>query len=769
MKKIKRLLTLLMAVGCMVFGAKSIPAEPTPIKIVQPDGKELTLKLIGDEFANITITTDGYALAYNNNSGAWEYAKALESGGYEATGITAHDPAHRTAKEANYVKEFGEIGDLRKAGGSGQSELRNDFQQLRSTGSEKAPLFDYSKFLGLIILVEYNDCPFSRSDVREIFDQIANKENFDGFMSTGQNPEKIKYTGSVRDYYYDNSGGMFSPRFDVVGPVKIDYSMTYAQKRSRARVLVNAALQAADSIVDFTKYDSNNDGKVDVVYLIFSGGGSNFSGNDQSLIWPHSASILGQSYDGMSFGRYACSTELYGAPANKIIDGIGTICHEFSHTLGLKDLYDTDFAGSGGESNHPERWSVMSGGVYNNYARTPTGYTIFERSELGFAKPLEIPVTKGIKLQPLNISNSGFIIHSTFEKEYFLLENRQKVKWDRYLPGHGMMIYRVDKSNMTMWIVNRVNCDPAHNYFEIVRANPKYTSNTTIVASAGDPFPGSGNVTSISGESTPGLRTWIGMPTSAELTNIAENSDKSITFNFSKPEIPIYSENFMASDLPEGYPETYQGDLCLWQFNNVRILELNNDGRIFRGAEMMKNSTMTTGNFEQAVEMISFDVRNPTSNMAIIQLSHSFDNGNTWTVLNNTTGNPSSTVNIKSETTYVYRTKQLPNAIYRFTQSAGSSSEPIYLYGIKVLFDRALSGARDEISLESNANLEISSIDGLKVSLIGINSLYPVEAFNITGHKAGQGTVNGREAVISLPAKGIYVISNGGKAVKIVL
>ena len=90
--------------------------------------------------------------------------------------------------------------------------------------------------------------------------------------------------------------------------------------------------------MNYKYYDRYGDGTVDMVFFLFAGGGSNFSGNDSRLLWPHASTVLSKSLDGVRFGRYACSTELYGRPQSKIIDGIGTICHEFSHVLGIADL-----------------------------------------------------------------------------------------------------------------------------------------------------------------------------------------------------------------------------------------------------------------------------------------------------------------------------------------------------------------------------------------------------------------------------------------------
>lgn len=74
--------------------------------------------------------------------------------------------------------------------------------------------------------------------------------------------------------------------------------------------------------------------------------------------------------DGVKINSYACSAEL----SNTGIDGIGTICHEFSHCLGYPDLYDTDYTGNFGMSS----FDLMDYGGYNGDGFCPAGYTAYE-------------------------------------------------------------------------------------------------------------------------------------------------------------------------------------------------------------------------------------------------------------------------------------------------------------------------------------------------------------------------------------------------------
>jgi hypothetical protein len=227
-------------------------------------------------------------------------------------------------------------------------------------------------------------------------------------------------------------------------------------------------------------------------------------------------------------GRYACSTELYGQPSWNCLDGIGTICHEFGHVLGLPDFYDTDYEGSGGESAHPDNWSTMSGGSYLNNSRTPVAYTLFERYMLGWAMPTVINGAGALRLEVLEKANTGYRINSGVKKEFFILENRQKTKWDYFLPGHGMLVYRVDSTNTNVWEMNQVNVNPKHNYFELLRAGG---ARNGAMATETDPFPGAMNVTELNNMTSPAhLRSWSGKDSPWGLNAITEEDDGAVTF-----------------------------------------------------------------------------------------------------------------------------------------------------------------------------------------------------------------------------------------------
>lgn len=532
-------LTCLTALLLAAASALAIPAKRGSVKVQQPDGTYITIELHGDEWHHFTTTADGYTVQQDAR-GYYVYAQQKD-GVLQASQQVAHDLADRTAREQAFLASTPKR--LQPAMTQQKAQLKQTVLQ-REAGKRKArraAQYDYSNFKGLVILIQYKDKKFSRTDYSSIIDNMMNQQNYTGY-------DNEQYTGSVRDYFNDNSGGRFQPEFDVYGPYDIDYSQYDAQSGNNAALLLTAAVNKADNEIDFSQYDRDDDGVVDMIYFIVAGNGANYSGNDSRLWWPHRSVIYDPTAweyilkDGVYLYDYASSTELAGytsQPSTVKIDGIGTICHEFSHVLGLPDFYDTDYEKSGGTSNHPDTWSVMAGGSYENDSRTPVGYSLYERYSVGFTdEPQTISQQGNYTLQPLCNSETGYRIDTPVEGEFFLLENRQQTgfKWDAYLPGSGMLVHRVDFTNEGVWSMsgnsaNKVNANPAHNYYEVVRAGGAHQYGGYYYSTEADVFPGSNGVHQLSNTTAPAsLKTWNGTENQFSIDNIQQLPNGNITF-----------------------------------------------------------------------------------------------------------------------------------------------------------------------------------------------------------------------------------------------
>lgn len=761
----KHLLSLTAALALTAGAAWGVPACPEPGTVMQPDGTTLTVYLHGDEFMNFLTTVDGYTIV-RNDKGIYTYAMLDDRGNLVAGQIAASDPSGRTTSTNVYLSGVEKY--LSPSPSATALEMQADRAKFGVAPGQKG-LYDYKKFKGLVILAQYNDCAFTRTDTDSIFTNMVTKKNYDGFMSNSAIPAKISYTGSVRDYFYDNSCGMFDPDFDVVGPVTIPYSQYYAQQTTNARTVVQAACTAADAEVDFSKYDTDGDGVVDMFYVIFAGGGSNFSGNDTRLIWPHAWSLSYPIIDGVRLYRYACSTELYGRPASKKIDGIGTICHEFSHVLGLMDEYDTDYS-TNGQSQHPGDWSVMASGSYLNYGITPCGYSLLQRCQSGFTKPILLK-EKGIyELSDIDSTNSGYRLSLPYRNnEYWLLENRRKTgnKWNSYLPGEGMLVFRVDSTNPTYWTNNKINAYSNHNYYELVRAyNPAGTKDLSS-----DPFPGTANITSLTPSTTPALVAWNNEEPLFGLYDITQKSNGNISFTLKEmEELDTRLEDWEEIVTATANDTRVKGNVARWDFENATVeTPASGHGNGQKALGMVKSSSALVGPINGQTKTVAFTISNSAARGAYFQLQYKDENGN-WIALYNTDGTSNISLGSQSKLTPTFLIPEgvRKNMTLRVRISQGDSSKKIYLddFTTRMIVDDEylridspfVSPGENLKWTRQGSELIVSAADGSEVRL------YSIQGSLISSSKANCGI-----ARLPIPASGLYLLCSEGKTIKVIL
>lgn len=484
---ISRWLLILAVSAIGALAARAIPAYPGPIKVTQPDGTTLTIQLQGDEHGYMAYTDDGFPVVQNAQTGAYEYAR-LTPQGLVGSGIVATPAESRTAQVEAYLRHV-DIPAIERRAAQLRAEHRdasnpylvNDFP---TRGTQRT----------LVILVEFSDTKFTSVD--DPYAYYQNMLNQDGFTHVnGAN-------GSARDYYHACSNGQFDPQFDVVGPVQLLHPQSYYGGDSQqmldtlAYQMVIDACMMLDDEIDFSQYDLNGDGMVDNIYFFYAGFGQADSGQSYA-IWPHAGKINEDWHqempqlDGVYINRYAASNEIrYGTgPLFKPV-GIGTFVHEFAHVLGLVDHYDTGYGGG----FHPDIWDVMAAGSYNDNQNTPPAFSAFERAELGWLEYTDItPATPGLlNVHELQASNSALrlVVPDTEGREFFIFENRQQRGWDRTLPGHGMLVWHIDR-DLELWHTNKANADAAHQRIDIVEADRVQTNNSY----GGDSFPGTSRVT----------------------------------------------------------------------------------------------------------------------------------------------------------------------------------------------------------------------------------------------------------------------------------
>lgn len=498
--------------------AMAVPADPRPKHMTQPDGTVITVKLRGDEHYHYYLSEDNYLLARIGDT--FYYADTDIDGNISASNLIANPIGKRSAAETAYLQKV----DMQRV----NTSLTSKMQKARKAPVSRGPgLFDYSfpskgKTPVLVVLAEYADVKFTLPDPNTYFTNLLSKPGFSDYRATG----------SASDYFKDNSMGEFDPQFDLFGPVTLSHNMSYYGRNDpstgsdvRAQDMIIEACQLLDPTVDFSKYDTDGDGFIDNVYVFYAGEGE-ASGGAPDTIWPHSWNIYWGAFeeielDGVLLDRYACSNEWEGDRP----DGIGTFVHEFSHVIGLPDLYSTDDTGT---PFTPGNWDVMDTGTYNNDSRTPPNYSIYERYALDWITPTVLSGEADITLDEIS-TNQGCIIPSSDPNEFFLLENRQPVGWDTHIPGHGMLIWHIHYVP-SVWTENAVNNKHSHQYVDLEEADNKRTPATR----GGDSFPGTSDKTSFTPDTKPGLVTWSGERINVPVTDISETADGLITFGVCK-------------------------------------------------------------------------------------------------------------------------------------------------------------------------------------------------------------------------------------------
>lgn len=398
------------------------------------------------------------------------------------------------------------------------------------------------KHRGLVILIQFADVSFVTANPQSTFNRFFNEA---GYSDNGM-------AGSVKDFFLAQSYDQLEIDFDVVGPYTTQYKMEYYgapngdRNDSRpAEMVATAVDKAAAEGVDFSNYDWDKDGEVDQVFVIYAGY-NQAQGADENTIWPHESSLAGwgqkRTYNGVDINIYGCSSELSGNGKTDtgILDGIGTACHEFSHCLGLPDMYDTKAQENFGMS----AWDVMDYGSYNDNSRTPAGYTAYERWFSGWMEPTEITeLTRINGMKPLSTTPEAYVIYNKKNKnEFYLLENRQSVGFDAGLYGHGMLVVHVDYDE-NAWSQNNLNTVANHQRMTIIPADNDFALSLTGLA--GDPWPGVKKNTMLTNNTQPAATLYNANTDGSyfmnmNIDNISEDTDAhTVSFVVGRPELEI--------------------------------------------------------------------------------------------------------------------------------------------------------------------------------------------------------------------------------------
>lgn len=461
----------LLCVSCFVLCSLSvvaIPARNGVHRLEDRNGNIIEAELVGDEYGHCFKTADGYIV------------KETADGFYEKSDVR-FDAAEL---------------DIRRQKLKRAKAVENDRRTFASSHAQK----------GLVILVSFSDVAFSKTK-----SSFYNMLNQYGYSDNGA-------TGSAKDYFSAMSYATYSPTFDVYGPYTLPKNqMYYGQDIGGSegndahpdQMIVDAVakLVADKGSSVLSQYDCDGDGYVDNVFVFYAGFAQS-EGASSNTIWPHrwkvfSRNVDGQiTYNGVTISDYACSSELLYT-SGSTMTAVGSFCHEFSHVLGLVDLYDT---GGSYSFNTPNSWDLMDMGCYNNDMRTPAAYSAYERFVVGWMQPVVITGTGHFELNDVNSSTQcAYLISpngwhnmdgaNPNPAEFYMLENRQKSGWDAALPGSGMLVWKI-KYNAANWAGNTVNANKNNQGVDLIEAGGDVKEDGYYVSSSSDAYPGSKKVTS---------------------------------------------------------------------------------------------------------------------------------------------------------------------------------------------------------------------------------------------------------------------------------
>ena len=487
----------------------AVTAVPWAIEKEQPDGTKIFVFLKGDENINWMESDDGYTLMYDAEKYV-VYAQVDAQGNLIPSNIRFGNntkPSVFITKGLRYSKE--QTNTLMQI----EEMTNNAIIQRATTGNVKV----------LCILAAFSNRAL-----------VKTKTEFDALMNqVGYNTGGAK--GSVRDYYLENSYGLLNIQVTVVDPVTVSKSVSYYGTASdptkqRWRTFAEEVVNLAYPLVDYSQFATN--GQVESLHIIFAGYGDEAIGNGQQ-IWAHKW-ILPKTVtkDGVKLSNYSCSPELRGGSGSNITY-IGIIAHELGHIFGSPDYYDVsansnppDFIGAG-------NWCLMASGSWNNGGSQPAHVNPYQKIKFSWISPQTLILGSSVSNMPSSAINPVvYKVNANTNGEHYLLENRQFLGFDTWIPGHGLLI----------WHIAATVASSAPNDNHPLQVYPVCASRTTAIPSntpssygtinsAGCPFPGTSGKVEFTDKTTPRAFTWlglgrIGMP----IRNIVEHTTKTVSF-----------------------------------------------------------------------------------------------------------------------------------------------------------------------------------------------------------------------------------------------
>ena len=531
---LRRLSLILYIFFCLVPALSAAPARKGLLNLLQPDGTTVQAYLAGDENGHLVLTPDGCSLM-QDAEGWWCYARYDFYGHRLNTGEHAGDPdTPGEVIAASRHIPYNLIRQRRAARIRRATPLHRE-QLARTRSGENGSVSRV-----LVILAQFQDLSFSYS--REDINRLLNGDS----------------ATSARSYFNAQWEGNRTFQFDLSNIVTLPESYAYYGKNGddnfdlQPELMILDACKALEGTVDFSVYDNDGDGEVDRVFVFYAGPNeAELAGNN--YVWPHQWYLVdaGHTYrtNGVLINNYACTSELtYDDRSHTsftALASIGTFCHEFTHTFGIPDLYDTDEEEESISGYAEALWrsiDLMDAGNYNNDGKTPPNYSAVERWFFGMSDGT--PLAKRDEeytLSPVEKNGDFFYLQTDNPGEIYLFECRQNKGWDTHIGGSGLLIYHIDFSESVRdrWLsLNNVNNDPEHQCVDLIEPDPdarrEYQKNRrnsdAILALASHAFWPFDDASAYSCDTDPAFTFWSGESSPLGLTRIRRNANGSVSF-----------------------------------------------------------------------------------------------------------------------------------------------------------------------------------------------------------------------------------------------
>lgn len=527
---------ILLVVGWWLFTAslEAAPALRGLFKVKQADGTMLSVEQFGDEWHHWTATADG-VIVLSTDKG-YCVAQIDEQGQLSATDVLAHEPALRNSTEQAAISHqaarrslFHEQGWQTAA--SHRAATIGDDGYLPHSGSPRV----------LTILAAFQDIGFTVNDPVEAFNQYLNGDVQEDLGNYNQ-----LNVASVRQYFETSSNHQFAPQFDIVGPVTLPHNVRYYGGSTKngsdekfGDFCRDAISQARELVDDWSVYDNDSDGRVELVCVIYAGLGQNQGGAD-STIWAKASRQNIEVDSTLRITRLNCCSELFHPQRPDYINGTGVFIHEFSHCMGLPDLYATNKEAYV-DNQGMETWSIMDYGLYNNYGFAPSAYTAWEQEVMGWTEIEDVSsrLSDGEcqmdEILPLIEDGKAYkLVNSDDDDDYIVMENIQKRGLNKHAKGHGLLVYHVAYPHEYVNMADYPNNNPGRPAVAVVPASGRLVSrivgyNEREENMATAIFPGSQEVTSLNDQmQLPNYRFYDGdsqKPVGVMLSAITENAE----------------------------------------------------------------------------------------------------------------------------------------------------------------------------------------------------------------------------------------------------